>query len=75
VQTLLRDSVNGAGTRKGEVDMPDFDDKDLAMICITIIVLFTGVVMAWKGSLEVGLPLMTAGVTALGSLATGRKKE
>jgi hypothetical protein len=55
--------------------MPDFDDKDLAIICITIIVILPGLLLAWKGNIDSGLSLMTAGVTAIAALATGRKKN
>lgn len=55
--------------------MPDFDDKDLAIICIAAIGLLVGLITSWRGNLEVGIPLLTAAITAIAALGTGRKRE
>lgn len=72
-------AVTGAGTEAKE-DKPergwDYDDKDLAMILIAAICLLGGIILAFVGEAAGGISaLLTSGVTALGALATGRKKE
>jgi len=55
----------------------DLDDKDLAMAGIVILAIGGGILLAIfvEGSAAAVGGLFTGGITALGSLATGRKKS
>jgi hypothetical protein len=53
----------------------DYDDKDLAMVGIVILCVVGGIVLASVGQAGAAIgALFTGGVTALGSLASGRKQ-
>ena len=55
--------------------IPDFDDKDLAMVCITILGLaglITGLFL--KADATALFSFVGLGITGLCALATGRKK-
>jgi len=54
--------------------MPDFDDKDLAIITIGIIALASIIVTAFRTDLGAG-DIIGYAITAIGSIATGRALE
>ncbi len=56
--------------------MKDYDDKDLAMVGIVCLCVVGGVVLSFlnASAIVVGA-IFTAGITTLGALATGRKKD
>ena len=49
----------------------DFDDKDIAMVCITILVLVGGGMVSYVS--KDPTPIIMSGITALGTMATGAK--
>jgi len=51
----------------------DFDDKDLAMIIIGVLALVIGGILVFKGHVTEGAAIGSNSITALGSLAVGRK--
>mgnify|MGYP006298665111 CR=1 FL=1 len=54
----------------------DLDDKDLAMAGIVILAICGGIILAWVGHDGAAIgSVITGAITALGSLATGRKKS
>lgn len=54
----------------------NYDDKDLAMVGIVILCVFGGIAcIVLSAPATVMVSLFTGGVTALGSLASGRKNE
>lgn len=53
--------------------MPNFDDIDLGIICITVIVAVVGLALAFTGKITAGLGFMGTGITAIATLA-GRRQ-
>ena len=54
--------------------MPDFDNIDLAIIVIGIVIIMVGVTMAWKGEIKDGLGFLGTGIDAIAGLAKGVSK-
>jgi len=56
--------------------MIDFDDKDIAMVCITIIAIFGGIIAIVCGYTGVAVfAFLQSCITGLAALATGRKNN
>jgi hypothetical protein len=61
-------------TKKRRAAVPDFDDVDLGIIAITVILVVVGTTLATMGKLEMGLGVIGTGITAISTLA-GRKPK
>lgn len=51
--------------------MPDFDNIDLAIIVIGVIMLLVGITLSFKGEIKEGIGFLGTGVAAIAGLAKG----
>ena len=56
------------------MEVPNFDDKDLAIVSVLLIAIVAMSVMAWTKMGDI-TSVVTHSVTCLGSLAIGRKLQ
>ena len=54
--------------------IPDFDNIDLAIIVIGIVMIMVGLALSFKGEIEKGLGFLGTGVAAIAGLAKGGQK-
>ena len=56
------------------MNMPNFDDVDLGIISIAIILIVISIALIFSDKIETGLGVIGGGITAIGTLA-GRKNK
>lgn len=56
------------------MNAPNFDDVDLGIICIALILIVISVALIFSNKIETGLGVIGGGITAIGTLA-GRKNN